>query len=74
MKPGSDISYCCANSVTVQLPSPSCDSTPRRVESDSAAKIRSSWESLYLTIRYSIVKDGRRVKRVLNGRVHGGKK
>ncbi len=42
MKPGSDISYCCANSVTVQLPSPSCASTPRRVASDSAAKTRSS--------------------------------
>lgn len=46
MKPGSDISYCCASSVTVQLPSPNCASTPRRVASDSAAKTRSSWGSL----------------------------
>lgn len=45
MKPGSDMPDDLASSVTLELPSPSCLSTRRRVASESAEKTRSSWAS-----------------------------
>ncbi|CAB3792150.1 hypothetical protein LMG28138_03277 [Pararobbsia alpina] len=42
MKPGSDIAWDCAISVTDWLPVPSCSSTARRVGSERAAKTASS--------------------------------
>lgn len=54
MKPGNDMPWGFASSVTVKLPPSSWASTPRRVESDSAANTRSSWDSSLLTIWFSI--------------------
>lgn len=55
MKPGNDMPCGCASSVTVALPPPpSCASTSRRVDTDSAANTRSSRVSLLLTIGFSV--------------------
>ena len=62
MKPGSDMPEGAANSLTPRLPPASELSTPRRVGSASAEKMRSSAGSSYLTIRFSINQHGWRVK------------
>ncbi len=67
MKPGSDMPCGCASSLTVKPSAApgraSCASTPRRVESDSAANTRSRREVSLLTIWFSVGRREALVKR-----------
>ena len=72
MKPGRDMPWGSASSLTLNPTSPpgraSCASTLRRVESDSAAKTRSRCEASLLTIWFSIGANPAVVKRVMSYR------
>ena len=76
MKPGSDMPYGCASSLTEHSPSASAARIPRRVGSASAANTESSQASEYLTIEFSIALRADAVKQAaptirLRGRAPG---
>ena len=73
MKPGNDMPYGSASSLTGHSPSASAARMPRRVGSASAANTESSRGSEYLTIWFSIVPCKAAVKRAAADAATGGR-